>query len=205
MIGRRFSRLVLQEDDGPTSTMNRYVKVVCDCGTTKKVRLDHLISGGTRSCGCLLKDLFKKQTEERLIFSKLYNTWNSMKQRCYNPKNNRYYCYGEKGVSVCSNWMGFNGFKKWALESGYKDGLTIDRINSSKNYCPENCQWLSRFDNSSKGFDDRGSRKVFNHHIVLSKLLKSFGITFKESATIFNLKPGTLVAAIHRNLNGENI
>ena len=50
MIWRRFSRLVLQEDDGPVSTTNRYVKVVCDCGTIKKVRLDHLISGATRSC-----------------------------------------------------------------------------------------------------------------------------------------------------------
>ena len=115
MIGRRFSRLVLQEDDGPVSTTNRYVKVVCDCGTIKKVRLDHLISGATRSCGCLLKDLFRKQKEERLAFSRLYNTWNSMKQRCHNPKNNRYYCYGGKGITVCDDWMMFSEFKKWAL------------------------------------------------------------------------------------------
>jgi hypothetical protein len=198
MIGRRFSRLVLQEDSVYPTTIKRYVKVICDCGSEKLVRLDHLLSGKTKSCGCLLKDLFKKQTEDRKSFSRLYNTWAPMKQRCNNPKNNRYYCYGGAGISVDPGWTSFKGFKEWALQSGYENGMTIDRIDSSKNYYPENCQWLSRADNNSKSFDDRGERKVFRHHIIFSKLLKSFGITFRESAMMFGIKAGTLVAAINR-------
>lgn len=203
MIGRRFSRLVLQEDNEHAGTTKRYVRVICDCGVEKEVRLDHLISGSTKSCGCLLRDLFKKQAEERLAFSRLYNTWSSMKQRCYNPKNNRYCYYGGKGISVCNDWIVFGGFKKWALESGYKEGMTVDRIDPSKNYSPDNCQWLSKSDNNSKRFDDSGGRKVLNHHIIFANLLKSFGITFVISANNFGIKPGTLVAAIHRNKHKE--
>lgn len=205
MIGRKFSRLVLQEDDKPSSTTKRYVRVVCDCGTEKMVRLDHLLSNRTRSCGCLLKDMFRKQTKDSKLFARLYNTWNSMKQRCSNPKNNRYYCYGGRGILVDPDWLVFKEFKIWSLQSGYEVGMTIDRVDSSKGYYPENCQWLSRSKNNSKRFDDKGERKVFNHHIVFSKLLKSFGITFRESSSIFGLKSGTLIAAVNRTqIKGEN-
>lgn len=70
---------------------------------------------------------------------RIRNIWHSMRSRCRN-KNDRY--YGGKGITVCDEWNNsFEVFREWAIENGYRDDLTIDRIDSSKNYCPENCKW----------------------------------------------------------------
>lgn len=75
--------------------------------------------------------------------SRLYHIWNGMKQRCANPRAISYKYYGAKGVSVCDEWQSFLGFCSWALENGYADGLTLDRINSRGNYEPQNCRWAT--------------------------------------------------------------
>lgn len=77
-------------------------------------------------------------------YTRLYNIWLNMKQRCSNPKESHYEYYGGKGVSVCEEWKkSFSTFRDWALSNGYEDGLTIDRIESDKDYCPENCRWVT--------------------------------------------------------------
>ena len=77
-------------------------------------------------------------------YTRLYNIWLNMKQRCSNPKASHYEYYGGKGVSVCEEWeKSFSAFRDWALAHGYEDGLTIDRIESDKDYCPENCRWVT--------------------------------------------------------------
>ena len=83
--------------------------------------------------------------------TRLYQILSGMKQRCNNPSNQHYRWYGEKGIKVCEEWSGKDGvqmFISWSLENGYNDDLTIDRIDSSKDYCPENCRWVSRSFNS---------------------------------------------------------
>ncbi len=71
-----------------------------------------------------------------------------MRNRCNNPNREAYKWYGGKGVKVCDEWNSYPNFKAWAIANGYTDELTIDRIDISKNYCPENCRWLSKSDNS---------------------------------------------------------
>lgn len=76
-----------------------------------------------------------------------------MKARCYNPNNPKYDIYGGKGIVICEEWLAdYNIFKKWSYEHGYKENanLSIDRIDSEGNYCPENCQWISLSENSAK-------------------------------------------------------
>lgn len=73
--------------------------------------------------------------------TRIYNTWAHMKQRCYNPKNASYDRYGARGIKVCEEWQNFISFCEWAMSNGYNDKLTLDRINSDKDYCPENCRW----------------------------------------------------------------
>ena len=73
-----------------------------------------------------------------------------MIQRCTNPKNTDYEHYGKKGISVCPEWLDFQNFFEWAVNHGYKDNLTIDRIDSEGNYMPENCQWITHKENSDK-------------------------------------------------------
>lgn len=71
-------------------------------------------------------------------------------QRCYNKNEKSYKYYGEKGIQVCREWIeDFSTFQEWAYKNGYNDSLTIDRIDPTKNYCPENCRWVSGKYNSS--------------------------------------------------------
>ena len=77
----------------------------------------------------------------------LHMCWKNMKQRCYNPKSERYRHYGEKGITVCPEWQQFEGFMEWAISSGYQDGLTIDRIDTNMGYSPSNCRWVTYEEN----------------------------------------------------------
>lgn len=73
----------------------------------------------------------------------------SMISRCYNSSDKSYRWYGKKGIRICDEWlMSFTDFEKWSLENGYKEGLSIDRINENKDYCPENCRWVTLEENS---------------------------------------------------------
>jgi hypothetical protein len=83
-------------------------------------------------------------TTHHLWGTRLYRIWHDMISRCKYPKHNAYSRYGGKGIRVCLQWQNFIPFMNWALSNGYKDNLTIDRINRDKGYSPENCRWSTR-------------------------------------------------------------
>lgn len=101
----------------------------------------------------------RKYTEE-MSKSKLYSVYFNIKYRCYNPNHHEFHNYGGKGIVMCDEWLGEDGyinFYNWAISNGYKQGLTIDRIDSNKNYEPNNCQWITRSENTIK------SNKICQH------------------------------------------
>jgi hypothetical protein len=114
----------------------------------------------TSVAGCVYPRTIKRRP------TRLYQIWLDMKQRCYNSRIARWKYYGGKGISVCDEWHEFDSFAFWALQHGYNADLTIDRIDSNKNYAPVNCQWITRSENTIKAH-------LGTKHSVLTKNLLS--------------------------------
>lgn len=113
------------------------------CGKEFFVNKLRLKSGKIQDCGCTKTVPRRKK--------RLYHLYYNIKQRCYNPKNNKYYLYGKKGIVMCDEWLNdYSVFEEWAINHGYNETLTIDRKDSNGNYCPENCQWITLSENSAK-------------------------------------------------------
>lgn len=141
--GGKFNNLLVVERDYNGKPGKAYWKCLCDCGNETIVSGSNLRNGSVKSCGCL--NYNSKNKTHGMSKSSLYNIWNGMKFRCTNKNSDSYKNYGQRGISVCEEW--FNNpqsFIEWALKNGYEEGLTIDRMDNEKDYCPENCRWISK-------------------------------------------------------------
>ncbi len=134
---------------GETSMRRRQWAVAqCDCG---RVFAFNVQSRGNRSsCGCEVAIVAGKLNRSHGAFrSRLYSTWQNMRQRCSNPRRDNYPRYGGKSVRVCKSWNdSFVAFRDWAMANGYADNLTIDRIDARGNYEPSNCRWVTKSENT---------------------------------------------------------
>lgn len=148
LTGKKYNHLTVVKQNGRTKDRHILWECVCDCGNTTYVSSRDLITGHTKSCGCIQKDAVKKS---RLVHgdrdARLYRVWKSMKKRCENSNDKSYKYYGAKGVTVCKEWHDYSCFRTWALQNGYDENAdygecTIDRINPYGNYEPSNCRWV---------------------------------------------------------------
>lgn len=194
--GQRFGRLLVLNRHGSDNKKNITWLCQCDCGNQKIIIGTAMLRGETRSCGCLQKEAARKtlQTHGKSK-TRLYRVWAGMKSRCLNPNADNYKYYGAIGVTICDEWIDdYETFESWALSSGYDDTAgsqecTLDRIDNTKGYSPDNCRWTNHFIQCN----NQSSNKVYSYN--------GESHTISEWAKISGVKYKTLVARLNNGMD----
>jgi len=161
-----------------TSTQTRrYGLFQCQCGAEYEAQIYAVLKHNT-SCGCV--KIKHGQTD-----SKLYGVWEEIIQRTTNIKNKSYTNYGERGIIICEEWKyDFISFYNWAILNGYKEGLSIDRINNDGNYEPSNCRWTNYFVQSANTriirFNNTSGYRGVSKHSRVNKWIAQISINNKN-------------------------
>ena len=160
----------------------------CDCGTRRNVRTTHLRDGRSKSCGCTQYDHLRNRDRnfpKDIRIRRLYTTWRNMHARCEDTKNISFKNYGGRGITVCDEWNDYTSFAKWAINNGYSNTLTIDRIDSNGKYEPSNCRWIP--------LQEQCRNKRTSRLATINGITKTVG----EWAREYNVVPNT----VYRRLN----
>jgi hypothetical protein len=188
--GQKFGMLtVIEEAERKTLPCKQKIRQIlckCDCGKEKTILLLHLIRGRTISCGCVSK---VKNGESKSI---LHKRWKAMHERTFEGAINSN-CYFEKGVKVCDEWKDYFVFKEWALNNGYKESLTIDRIDNSKGYYPDNCRYVTPTENANN--------KSTNRYVTYKGEVIAISLLLRRLNKLDNY--GTIISRLQRGWDAE--
>ena len=133
------------------------------------------------------------------VGTRLYEAWHSMKRRA-NGTSNQYSRLVYKHVDFCSEWQDFETFRDWAMANGYADGLSLDRIDNSKGYSPENCRWAT----AAEQAQNRTTGKLKAGDVVEIRERHAEGETMTSIAKDYNTCAST-VNKVVKGLRWKNI
>ena len=157
----------------------------CSCGNLEIRDHSDVKNGHNKGCKkCVNTATSERLRTHELIKHPLYMTWVNLKNRCYNPKVNRYVSYGARGIKVCDLWQkDFKAFYDFCIEKGWVKGLTIDRIDVHGDYCPENCRVLPQ---KEQHYNKQNTFYVeyYGEKVCLLQLLRANNIDFKTYRSI---------------------
>lgn len=203
LTGQKFDRLTVIKRAGTSKSGKALWLCECSCREHNQITTttSNLITGNTKSCGCLHKESAKRTGKANIIHgdtdTRLYRIFRGMKDRCYNSKNKDYARYGGRGIAVCEEWKNdYSSFKNWALSNGYKDTLTIERKDYNKNYCPENCEWITMEQQQR----NKSSNRTITYNgetMILVEWAEKLGIPYKVLCARINDKGHTFEEAIN--------
>ena len=181
LAGKKFGMWEVIEYKGKSKWLCK-----CECGTIREVVTGTLNNGSSKCCGCLKIKHGQEGT-------KLYKIWGHMKERCFNRNNKSYSSYGERGIKVVNEWLEFNNFYIWANNNGYKEGLSIDRIDVNGDYSPNNCRFIT--------MKEQQSNKRNNRYITINNITK----TVSQWAELVGLDRHTILYRLNKGEQGEKI
>lgn len=146
LTGKRFSKLIALYRLHNYNKKGTYWLCVCDCGKFTQVTSQNLKK--VKSC---IKCRNPSNIKHKHSNDRIYKIYLGMKKRCYNHDEKAYHNYGERGITMCDEWLhNFQVFYDWAMSHGYNDNLTIDRIDVNKGYDPNNCRWVDRYTQNTR-------------------------------------------------------
>ena len=185
-IGKRFGLLVVQdifEKDG-----EHFVLLNCDCGNTKIHKYSSFKVSKPTHCGCK-----NANATDGMSKTNLYSSWNGMKNRCNLPKGHHKKYYYDNGIKYCEEWSKFENFRDWALNNGYIDGYTLERIDNSKGYCPANCKWIPK--------KEQPKNRTTNHFVEIGGEIKPIYEWCEE----YGIKWTTFYARLKKGKTGKDL
>lgn len=201
LTGQKYGRWTVLEFDctykRPSGQIVRMWKCECECGTIRSVDGSKLKGGVSLSCGCRRHEItIQKNRTHGMARTRIYKIWQGMKQRCNNSKEDNYRNYGGRGIKVCKEWeRDFVAFRDWALNNGYSDELSIDRIDNNKGYSPENCRWANVY--------VQGNNRRTNHYLEWNGERKTITEWSKDNP--LNLKEETIRSRMNNGWSTDAI
>jgi len=177
LAGERNHHLLAVKLVGRTKAGAGVWECVCDCGNVKHMTKSNFKRN--KSCGCMWtyyqKESHKTHGQKG---GRLYQIWRSMKQRCGCENSINYKYYGGRGVKVCDEWgNSFEAFRDWAINNGYAETLTLDRIDNDGDYTPDNCRWSTPIEQAN----NRTSNVKFASGETLAEYSRRAGVSYREA------------------------
>ncbi len=175
LVGQKFDRWTVIERAGRSDKGRTLWLCRCTCGTERKVDGMNLKQGGSKSCGCLRSEPFAmthgfSRGEKR---TRVYRAWRQMKARCDNPNMENYKYYGGKGITYDPRWAKFEAFLE---DMGEPDAnRSLDRIESDKNYCKENCRWSDSITQRRNRGDPLHWVDIFGEKLCFTDAVRKYG------------------------------
>lgn len=198
MIGKRFGRLIVVESHGFDHKRNRLFLCQCDCGKTKVVRGTSIRYGSTESCGCLQIQRASARSREvcethGASQTTEYYLWKNMHRRCRARRCKDSTSYFERGIVVCDRWSGPIGFANFILDMGPRPShkYSIDRINNSGNYHPDNCRWAT----ATTQANNRRSNRIL--------IIDGVSLTLAEACRRYGCTPSGLISRLESGMDAQ--